>query len=100
MFDNRTKNREVTGRGRKTAETGTSILSVISKEMHIEGNCETNGQLRIDGTISGNVSAHGRHSNRRAKTARDRSVRSYAGPLLRPGERLPTGATCESNSAW
>jgi len=57
VFDNRTKNREVTGRGRKTAETGTSILSVISKEMHIEGNCETNGQLLIEGKISGNVIA-------------------------------------------
>ena len=59
MFDNRTKDREVTGRGRITVEKGASILSVISKEMHIEGNCETDGQLRIEGTISGNVTAHG-----------------------------------------
>jgi cytoskeletal protein CcmA (bactofilin family) len=27
--------------------------------MHIEGNCKTDGQLRIDGKISGNVTAQG-----------------------------------------
>ena len=59
MFDKTTKHRKVTGRERNTAETGASILSVISKEMQIEGNCETDGQLRIEGKISGNVTAHG-----------------------------------------
>ena len=54
-----TKNRKVTARERNSAEARASILSVISKEMHIEGNCETDGQLRIDGRISGNVTAHG-----------------------------------------
>ncbi len=58
VFDKTTKDRK-TGRERNSAEARASILSVISKEMHIEGNCETDGQLRIDGTISGNVTAHG-----------------------------------------
>ncbi len=59
MFDKTTKDREVTGRERNTSETGASVLSVISKEMHLKGNCETDGQLRIEGKISGNVTAHG-----------------------------------------
>ena len=58
MFDKTTKDRK-TGRERNSAEARASILSVISREMHIEGNCETDGQLRIDGKISGNVTAHG-----------------------------------------
>ncbi len=58
MFDKTTKDREVTGRARKTAETGESIFSVISRDMHIDGNCETDGQLRIEGKISGNITAH------------------------------------------
>ncbi len=58
MFDKTTKDRK-TGRERNPAEARASILSVISKDMHIEGNCETDGQLRIDGKISGNVTAHG-----------------------------------------
>ena len=59
VFDKTTKDGEVTGRARSTAETGASILSVISKDMRIEGNCETDGQLRIEGKISGDVTAHG-----------------------------------------
>ena len=59
MFDNTTKDRKVTARERNTAETGANILSVISKEMHFKGNCETDGHLLIEGTISGNVTAHG-----------------------------------------
>ena len=58
MFDKTTKGREVTARQRNTAETGASILSVISKEMHLKGTCETDGQLLIEGKISGNVTAH------------------------------------------
>ena len=59
MFDKTTKDREVRGRERNTAATEASIFSVISKEMRISGNCETDGQLRIEGSISGNVTAHG-----------------------------------------
>ncbi len=58
MFDKTIKDREVTGRERNTADTGGSV-SLISKEMHIKGHCETDGQLRIEGKISGNVTAHG-----------------------------------------
>ncbi len=59
MFDNTTKDRKVTGRERNTPEAGGSAFSFISKEMHIEGDCKTDGQLRIDGKISGNVTAQG-----------------------------------------
>ncbi len=59
MSDNTTKDRKVTAQERKTAQTGASILSVISKEMHLKGNCETDGHLLIEGKISGNVTAHG-----------------------------------------
>ena len=58
MFNKTTKGREVTARQRNTTETGASILSVISKEMHLKGTCETDGQLLIEGKISGNVTAH------------------------------------------
>ena len=59
MFDKTTKDREVKGREPNTAETGPSILSIISKDMHMKGNCETDGQLLIEGKISGNVIARG-----------------------------------------
>jgi len=63
VFDKSSKDGKVAGRQRNTqghtGETGTNIVSLISKEMHIQGNCETDGQLRIEGTISGNVTAHG-----------------------------------------
>jgi len=59
VFDKQTKDREVTGREPNTSETGASILSVISMGMHINGNCETDGQLLIEGKISGNVTARG-----------------------------------------
>ena len=59
MFYKTTEGPEVTRRERNTGEPGASILSFISKEMRIEGNCETNGQLLIEGRISGNVTAHG-----------------------------------------
>lgn len=36
-----------------------SDTSVISKDMRIVGDCETDGRLRIEGRISGNVSASG-----------------------------------------
>ena len=49
----------MTAQERNTAQTGASILSVISKEMHLKGNCETDGHLLIEGKISGNVTAHG-----------------------------------------
>ncbi len=58
MFNKTTKGREVTARQRNTTETVASILSVISKEMHLKGTCETDGQLLIEGKISGNVTAH------------------------------------------
>ena len=47
------------GQQRNTPETGTSVLSIISKDMHIQGSCQTDGQLLIEGKISGNVTAHG-----------------------------------------
>lgn len=59
MFDKTTRDREVTERKRKTAEIGEITLSFISKEMRIQGSCHTDGQLRIDGKISGNVTAQG-----------------------------------------
>ncbi len=59
LFDKTTKDREVTARTRNTAEKGASILSVISKDMRMTGNCETDGQLLIEGKISGNVTAQG-----------------------------------------
>ena len=59
MFNKTTEGRQVTGRERNTGESGASILSLISKEMRVEGNCETSGQLLIEGKISGNVTAHG-----------------------------------------
>lgn len=59
MLNQTTKRREVSGRERYAAETGASVLSIISRDMHIEGNCETDGQLLIEGRISGNVTAHG-----------------------------------------
>ncbi len=59
MFNKTTKDREVIGRERNTAETGAGILSVISKGTRIKGNCQTNGQVLIEGKISGNVTAQG-----------------------------------------
>ena len=59
MFDKTTNDQESTGRERKTAQTGTGVLSIISKDMHIQGNCKTDGQLLIEGKISGNVAAQG-----------------------------------------
>jgi len=59
LFDKTTKDREVTARTRNTAQKGSSVLSVISKDMRMTGNCETDGQLLIEGKISGNVTAHG-----------------------------------------
>jgi len=59
VFDKTTKGLEVTARDGNTPEAGEIHLSFIAKEMHIEGNCVTDGQLRIEGTISGNVTAHG-----------------------------------------
>ena len=59
VFDKTTKDRKVTGRERKTPEAGASILSVISKDMQVQGNCDTDGQLRIEGKIIGNVTAQG-----------------------------------------
>lgn len=35
----------------------TSDLSVISSDMRIEGHCETRGQVRIEGRVSGNITA-------------------------------------------
>ena len=59
VLNKTTKGREVTGRERNTADPGASVLSIISKDMHIQGSCETDGQLLIEGRISGNVTAHG-----------------------------------------
>ena len=59
VFDKTTENRQVTGRERNTADTGASILSIISKDMLMKGSCETDGQLLIEGKISGNVTARG-----------------------------------------
>jgi cytoskeletal protein CcmA (bactofilin family) len=59
VLNKTTKGQEVTGRERNAADTGARVLSIISRDMHIEGNCETDGQLLIEGRISGNVTAHG-----------------------------------------
>ena len=59
MFDKTTKGQKVAAGGGNTPETGEIHLSFIAKEMHIEGNCVTDGQLRIEGKISGNVTVHG-----------------------------------------
>ena len=37
VFDKTTKDREVTGRERNIGDAGAGILSIISKEMYIEG---------------------------------------------------------------
>ncbi len=58
MFDKTTKGRDMTGQERNTAQRGAGILSVISKGTHIRGNCETDGQLLIEGKITGNVTAY------------------------------------------
>ncbi len=59
MFDKTTKDREVKEREPNITKKGPSILSIISKDMHMKGNCETDGQLLIEGKISGNVTARG-----------------------------------------
>ena len=59
MLNKTTKGREATRRERNTADTGASVLSIISKDMHVHGSCETDGQLLIEGRISGSVTAHG-----------------------------------------
>ena len=59
VFDKTTKDREVKEREPNTTKKGPSILSIISKDMHMKGNCETDGQLLIEGKISGNVIARG-----------------------------------------
>ena len=59
VFDKTTKDREVAKRERDTTAAGASILSIVAKEMHIKGNCETDGLMRIEGKISGNVIAQG-----------------------------------------
>lgn len=38
---------------------GAGALSVISKDMSIRGECETRGQVRIEGRIAGNIAASG-----------------------------------------
>jgi cytoskeletal protein CcmA (bactofilin family) len=52
-------NKKTKGRERNAADTGASGLSIISKDMHIRGSCQTDGQLLIEGRISGTVTAHG-----------------------------------------
>ena len=59
VFDKTTKDREVAKRERDTTAAGASILSIVAKEMHIKGNCETDGLMRIEGKVSGNVIAQG-----------------------------------------
>ncbi len=59
VFDKKAKVQEVKGRERNTTETGARILSVISKGTRIKGNCEADGQLLIEGKITGNVTAQG-----------------------------------------
>ena len=59
MFDKTTKDREVNKREQNTTEFGPRGLSVISKGMHLQGNCQTDGQMRVEGKIQGNVTAQG-----------------------------------------
>jgi cytoskeletal protein CcmA (bactofilin family) len=51
------EDREAVKRG--SADLGAANLSVISKEMHVEGDCTTEGRLRVEGHITGNVTANG-----------------------------------------
>ena len=57
MFDKTTKDREVTGRSGNPVEKGADVLSVISRGMSVKGDCMTDGQLLIEGKITGNVNA-------------------------------------------
>ncbi len=58
MLGKNTDNRETTRRA-TPVETGSGNLSVISKEMRIEGDCATEGRVRIEGHVAGNVTASG-----------------------------------------
>ncbi|MDH3208229.1 MAG: polymer-forming cytoskeletal protein [Gemmatimonadota bacterium] len=50
--------REVTtSHGPSEGRSSTATKSIISKEMHIRGDCFVEGGVRIEGTISGNVTA-------------------------------------------
>lgn len=46
-------------RGGNGAGNGTGDVSIISGDMRITGACVTTGQVRIEGSIAGDVSAHG-----------------------------------------
>lgn len=45
--------------GGGAAPPGAREISIISKDMRIRGECETQGQLRIEGRITGNIAASG-----------------------------------------
>jgi cytoskeletal protein CcmA (bactofilin family) len=51
--------RESIGRGPGPIDAGSATLSVIGKEMHIEGDCGTDGRVRIEGHVTGDVTASG-----------------------------------------
>lgn len=58
MIGKRSEAREVARPNAPTNEPAASG-SVISKGMRVVGDCETDGELRIDGTVAGNVRAKG-----------------------------------------
>lgn len=41
----------------RVGEAGAGDLSIVSKEMRVEGDIETGGRVRVDGTVAGNVRA-------------------------------------------
>lgn len=61
MLGKSSKDRENESEGsiRSSAPTGVGGASLISRDMRILGDCRTDGRLRIDGSVTGNVSAGG-----------------------------------------
>lgn len=60
MLGKKTKDQEwTTPQQARSASASDSSTSVISKEMHIDGNCVVEGRIRIEGRITGNVQAAG-----------------------------------------
>jgi cytoskeletal protein CcmA (bactofilin family) len=53
------KEQEMARPEQRPRPTAASDTSVISKDMRIVGDCETDGRLRIEGRVTGNVSAGG-----------------------------------------
>jgi cytoskeletal protein CcmA (bactofilin family) len=55
----KTKDRDADVRQDGGAGDATNDVSIISSDMLITGECDTRGQLRIEGRIAGNISASG-----------------------------------------